>query len=718
MPHSRFQHVIFLARNPDHHDYLTALLYDPSFSMLEEWGPESPDRLLDQTHRLLADRPELRSLIELHLLTEYLLGAPTMTAWAASWVHARGLAEKFLSGLQVDPKSVARWTAVPTLLSGEEEACCRYFILGLICARNETLCLPPWARGLMNEEALGALRDASLAAMRKVALPVGRSLCAYPLLIPNETTQITGRSLGLPLALGFLALLSGEPTNPRVLATGVVREGGEVDAVERLDGKAACAARESLRGMGRYRAFIFPAACPMPEGRRGRISLLPASTLDEAWMFCSLHAPGRAKDLILFARMLEEPGRFVDGVGGLPVEWLSWACRRGLTDNVLSQILDSAEHVQRLTERLEACTESGNLPAARAIGALVPETTLQGLAIKAPSSVLKWCTLRLALENHAGHVGEASRWSEKADHLIGSHRGFEVHDLVNYYNHRFIDLHNRYRFRPELPPILNKVLGMLERQYDAQIELGSSVNKDLGRLCGSIMQNYAFCGPQYLEKTREYSLLSRLAFGDGRAPDLRADWRRQLNYLTYAEIDAGLFDRAESTLLAYLEMGLWEDVWMQMDRMTRWEHALVARFLSEAGDSEAKRRYLGWAVGKRGWIPRGEHPWQLWLYNVGRMAAELDEAETAGALLEESMGLCLSENFGPTVHVMALLPLSGLQRLGLLPRVDVSALGRRVREAATALNPSFFKGVISEDFERVLEGVWHKPGELFPFNYR
>jgi hypothetical protein len=67
---------------------------------------------------------------------------------------------------------------------------------------------------------------------------------------------------------------------------------------------------------------------------------------------------------------------------------------------------------------------------------------------------------------------------------------------------------------------------------------------------------------------------------------------------------------------------------------------------------------------------------------------------------------------------MALLPLSGLWRLGELSRIDVKSAEIAVRKSADHLNPGYFRVLKEKEFTAVLETVWQKPQSLFPFSYR
>jgi len=240
----------------------------------------------------------------------------------------------------------------------------------------------------------------------------------------------------------------------------------------------------------------------------------------------------------------------------------------------------------------------------------------------------------------------------------------------------------------------------------------------MGALYGSITQNYGFCGPGYFHETEKYSALARKAFGEGEIPEHKEKgWLRQLHYLAYAELDAGLPIRAKQTLFRYFEIKTWKELWPSVRRFSEWHHALLARFLAEAGDTSIRKKYFDLVFARRQEVLKPQHPRQLWAYNLGRLAQGLGRKEEARELYSESLALSLSREFGPTVHVMALLPLSGLWNLGSLSCVDYEEAEKVIRSAAARLHPEHFRLLHENDLQKVLREVSKKPGKMFPFTY-
>ncbi len=168
-----------------------------------------------------------------------------------------------------------------------------------------------------------------------------------------------------------------------------------------------------------------------------------------------------------------------------------------------------------------------------------------------------------------------------------------------------------------------------------------------------------------------------------------------------------------------METGSWEELSPKMSQLSAWRHALLARFFRDSETREEKQKYADWALENKNRILHREHPWQLWLNNMGRVSYTLGDIRNASKYYNDSLALCLSGTLGPTIQVMALLPMSGLWKIGGLPGTDKDEAEKKIRMSAGDLNPDYFKQILDErDFTKILETVWKRPEALFPFTYR
>jgi len=336
-----------------------------------------------------------------------------------------------------------------------------------------------------------------------------------------------------------------------------------------------------------------------------------------------------------------------------------------------------------------------------------------------PLSAFRFCTRNLALSNHRGDVSGALKWSKMADSLFDRAMKADINACADYLNNRFISLHNRYVFSPGFPENLKAILGCLEDRYRTQCAGGCVADRVLGELYGSIVQNFGFCGPKYLGDCEKYAELAMAAFGAEEVPELKDDMLRQYSYLVYTYLDAGQTGAARKALFRYLEIKSRYGFRKRLERkeLSRWQHAVAARFFSDAEASKETDTYFHWGVENEKNIRDMGHPWQLWLYNMGRIAHKLNKLKEAKRLFSESLKLCLSEKSGPTVRVMALLPVACLRHIGHLPGKDFNKTYCIVKTAARGLNRKYFKILFEAEPETVLESVFNSPSTLFPFSY-
>ena len=702
-------HLEFLAqknrRRLEHH------LHDPFF---HSWGVLSPERFekgyLSLKSRL-SDSLRVLSLVDMHLITEYLLFHENAPGWIEPWLKEHVDLMAYLPETGWPRVLSGHWQTVPVILV-RDYPYLRYFLVGMMRGREDQPLMPAWAGDVLDETSMAAVSNAASASKRNLNSPKGFRLYCYPLIAGDGGVQIEGTSLGLPLMLGFLKVLRGESMAEGVLATGAVDENGLVSKAGHLQQKI------NYAGMKGFKVLLYPSqnsAPAVPEG----MDALPVSRLEDAWMFSTLYAPKCSRDLALFAGILEDPLKFVNNCDCVPCEWVEWAHSNEKTSSVLKAIRESSELFENLTRKFEKCLNRRPLEKAETISNLFKSEDLEGLAETAPLATFRWLTLSIALANHQGKVLDAVNWAKHAGALLDRVRSYDLNECATYHNHRFVTQHNLYQFDPALPDELQQTLRHLEKRYKLSNENGYKADVTLGCLYGSISQNYGFCGPQYFEDAEQYSRLSRQAFVGETLPEHREDSLRQFNYLTYAALDAGHFKMAEEALIRYLGIEEWREVWPILPRFSPWRHALLARFFADTEDMEKAKRYLIWALDERRRLVRQEHPYQLWLFNLGRIAQCLGEEGSSAELYSESLDLCLSELFGPTVHVMALLPLSGLWKLCALSKIDIKKMENMVRKAAGILNPVHFSMLLNEkDFEKIIETTWDRPEMLFPFAYR
>jgi hypothetical protein len=665
---------------------------------------------LERLDGRLTNSAGLRNLFRLALLCAHLRFPEQCPPAVASFLDEKDTRASLLPGVNLTGVSTGRWTAAAVMVTLGQEAQIRYFVVGLNSKTDGLVHLPPWAEPLLDDTAKQAIVDAAQAAVRVSNSRRPPEFCCFPLCVPNQSVQVRGRSLGLPLGLAFASLLNGEEPWRVIAATGDLAPDGTVRQVGSIDVKSACLAANPRR----FKALLLPAKSEGPCACEG-LELLPVSNLEEAIMFAGLYRPGKADLLLQLPAMLRDPARFVSGCRTLDPVWIRWAVAHGKLAGVVERIAASPELFESLLIRLRETLESRDLNLAAAISSVISPDHFRASAEPAPKAAFGWCTQNIALANHTGDISGAADWIRKSDGLVERIWQIDPEAVAEHFNHRIVSAHNRYRFVPEVPSELEGRISLLESQLAVRKQAGIQGFMTLGRLYGTLGQHYAFCGPWHVETALDYFKRARSTLGEGTVPDLKEEWRRQLNYEAFAYLDAGRFEEARQRVCAYLDVSGLDDVRPEALALEPpWKHNLLARLLADTGDEQLRQRYLAWARQRRFAPPKPDHPWQLWAFNVGRIAFALGETEVAATSFKISLELCLKAM--PTIKVMALLGLAGLARVNRMPD-NLSEIESEVRRVAAEINPDHFADVLKVPFEQVLEQVWCEPGRLFPFAY-
>jgi hypothetical protein len=695
------EHLLHLAAN-GRWSMLRHWLQDFASRLPETARFEDPAERIERLKRLLAPRPELIDLLEIRLSAEWLLNSERISPWR----QAIGGAVGWLPRAATNPGG--RWMAVPVLLTGPgRRATVRYFVAGRLDTEHAVPLLPLWAEALCDPSAKEAMTTAA-----NLSSAPGVVFHLFPLLTPGIGVAVCGPSLGLPLAMAFRQLVTNERPTLAVVATGALGEEGDLKAVSGLTAKGLAAWRH------RFRHMVYPAANRPPKGIPD-LESLPAADLDEALVSALLagrNGPGSKRT---FARMLVDAEAFVAHCPAVPADWIDLARRTGWMEDVRARVLADADRLADLARRIERLIDAGRYRQAASVASLVPPVVVETLPETHLESGFRWAVNCLALANRRGQVTEAAEWDRAgaalAQRAVDSG---QPEGVAHYTNIAFVHrAQGRYHFSPDLPETLVTLETGLARLAEARRETGFAVDKGYGALCGTLAQHYGFCGPDWMDATERYIEKARRAFGGGAVPSRRNDWLRPLNYRCYARLDAGDRAGAHAALMAYLETECWDEIMQKVAALDRWQQALLARFLADAGTSAAMEKYLDWAAGTAPTVP-AVHPWPLWGHNLGRMAQRVRGAETADRYYRGALARCQHAGMGPTVRVMALLPLAGLDALGRLEPAVADKEINAVRQAAAHLDPAHFRPVFEMDPASLLTLVRDNPRRLFPFSYR
>ena len=536
------------------------------------------------------------------------------------------------------------------------------------------------------------------------------SLVVYPLLPPSDRVVISGASLGLPLALLFLALLRNQPLHPGITAT------GRIDMHRQLHDTGGINEKLALAGSRGLKLFLSPCVPGVtPQGNQ--IEAAAVSTLDQAW-FTAISFSVAGNSAIATIREMMGSGRaFAENLGRCDLDLLESAVKAALMDRALEELEQDRTAFKTFAGKLLAMHDLSH-GQKTFLCALVNLDRITDNGRLGADAVIKFITFLIHTANTRGETVKCDGLAARAIKCITPYSDIRPETRANFFNNQLVSCHNHYRFDPA-PPAL-AFSKDLERVHQIKVEMGSPIDPVYGGFCGTLSQHFGFCGPQFIDGFCQWHKKALSCFGRGldATGQYRTEWLRQYSYALYALLDAGMDAGAETMLCRYLEINRLAEIIDQADCLTCWHHAAIARFLADTDNREAAGAYLDKVVP--GVIPAPAHPWQLWYCNCARMARKINEAEKAEALFMKSIEICMAATSGPAITVMALIPLYELfQTCGSPPIHDLDAMEKSIRAAATGLDQNHFAPLgNAPDLDALFQNKQFSIKRMFPFSLR
>lgn len=678
-----------------------------------------------------------RSLLDLFILTTFLLNKRNNNGPGHYDIQINGIQQffSFLQGLEPDQIVKASWGAVPvagTSHGGQAAATITWFIIGCLAPQPEGSLnnpWPDWVLGRTDEKARIAINLAFLAAQRLT----GKSnrLYCYPLAsIDGNDPLLGGRSLGLPVALAAVSLLRGTVPKQTFLATGdVIDQDGTIGPVNinslRAKGMAAREAQMPL--------FLYPHG-NMPAPDISWVFAVPVNTLRQAFLWADCYLEGNFSGVQRLNTALQSKRDLVNGIDNLPAELLEWLKETGTSEDLINSVIEDKILSEQLADKLELCLKhaEGNFQIASRIAELIGDKEqILKMGATNPAAALSWCSSNLVLANHCGANESGKFWLELgmqwAEQAWRSDKGRQIYS--KFFNRRFgiTERHNIYHFERELPPDFVALMRSREDRHRVDCALTECSDYILGSMYGTIAQNLAFCGPENISETINYLKKARKVLGNEYTKDIRQEY----SYQFFALLDAGpgYAEDAARCLLKSMGLDSIEDI--QFDRLQKFEHYGLLRAIIEIPE-QLPRSCLDalkvLAIAKfasiNTLVPADAasstiHPWQLWCYNLGKLARQIGDNNMAANAWRKSCELC--ERCGETIQIMALLPLAALFQDKVFEcevLEKTSRILQLIRDSQTLHQEHFEKLLIVRAPEKVLRLVSEHPGKYFPFNYR
>jgi hypothetical protein len=596
-------------------------------------------------HRALPS--ERRHLLPQALVAAALTQPGATPSWILPWLKSE--MELRLPGcpLPWDTLFSMRWALVPIALAEEKRGVIYWVLVGRRLGEPLRVNVPCWWFEAADENA----RKSVEIILKLLAVHADTDFFFWPLLPFVDRKLICGSSLALPFYLAAYGL-GRECSAPGILATGKIEADGSLAPAGGLKAKAAAAAREGIK------AFLHPRPGAPTDDGGDLLEVLEVETLQEACFLWELYEPGNGAGLVADLRSLTDPRRLAANAHLFSLSAVrSKAFIKGYTEKIQA-VLEETDLAHQFLDNLERTIEKPDQDVRLIDTLLVPISPerVRVLSGRDPLSAFRLVQLQLLYNSRQGRFETSELWAHISSDLVEKVATYDHGlDLKAAHLNRQIVLerHGRYDFRPELPEQavamidLLKSLDCFKRQHSP-----GTVAMALGKIYGTVAQNFGFCGPAYLSEVEKYVALAQEAFGGGLFQVCIEDWRRQFCYLLYALLDAGQRDEARKALGNYIEIPLEccnEDLFNEMNP---YQHAALSRFLADTHSVHPD--YAVWCRRQLHDRPR-RHPWGLWLTNVGRFSKDPEIKEAAwDHALETCLGL------GITARAMGLLPIAYL----------------------------------------------------------
>jgi len=590
----------------------------------------------------------------------------------------------------------------------EERGEPRLVLVGLCdphLSESEPLTPPFWEK-TTDESAKLAVKTVNNIALKRF----GKSLIVWIILPSHEHLQICGASIGLAVYAATWSAFSGKELK-NVVFSGEISESGKISLNGFFKTKKVIARKEG------FRTFICGSTPEIgkPEDD-GHFEIIPVSDLDELECLLENYTPGCGRNFLEQHNILKSKESLSARVHHLDRRLICSPSFRKIYNALVNDIIsENSSLLKDFTTNLKkACEKRAFAPDICKI-LLDPfnEQKLKKLASLAPHVATDITICRYACSMAEGNTEEARLWfsiaMESLSNMPKSNESIE--HLADLYNRRVVqERHLRFFFSPELPAEFTDMMEKIETIRD---NLGVTSYPVLGRMYGTVAQNYGFCGPQFFEKTKEYVFKAQESFGHGKDPRWQDDWRREWNYLVYAALDAGMEEESRIALMSYLDVLKMpsshnEKPW------NRYQKAALARWVADTGGfSHIFDQITEGEINEVAPI----HPNQLWAFNVGRIIEKPNVRRTAWIKSYQ-----IAMNLKGPVKVMGLLPLAGLYVTELANRryiekatMEILALLRDELD----INRYHFDTLLKlKNWCDVLTEVWNKKHKYFPFTYR
>ena len=666
--------------------------FQPLFLSRGVWGETCNPGLLEALLRSAKPEKWLRET----LVAAHLFYPESTPEWARQWLlqSAPGVMGADLAALEQ-----ARWLRFFVPVADERSSRSWELIVGV---GLELPLVAPASRGAFASDSVAALEVVDRLIRQK-----WRTGCCFGLISPG-VIGLCGPSLALPAYLAAAACHEGL-VDFQILATGHIDDSGRVMPVRYVQSKLDSASVIP-------RLFLYPQGNDSPASD---VECVPVSHVSEALEVVACNKPGMGLKIVQAEKALHGGQGLAREICSFRGEMALWLRRN--RDRVAAGLASDAA-LGELVRHVEIWCNSTHQNEPELGNAVLECLPLEFVErVSRDDTALGWalCVLQMDRANHGGRLEEFKRWRLLADGLRPriSESEEAARHLALYYVQVIIgDRHNRYVFSENIPEdeYAGPEVMDMQRAFE-RLGVRGLCREDtrLGKYYGTLGQNLGFCGPALLEECLRYLNLAIACFCADSSQS-QSERSRDAIYKVFALSSAGRVDDAIEGLRQL--PGLWTEGQWNVQAMDSYQkHALVRVHVDQGCGMDIAL----WQRIADDWRTKAKrsHPWQLITYNLGLLAPNEDETFR---FLMESLAICQSQESGPTIQAMALLPLAELQAIGQCP-LEAETIVRRALAPihGDELSREHFSSVLqNQKIDEILLIVQRERCDLFPYMYR
>lgn len=695
MKSSNLKKIDFCLKTKSRLKDLIKLLENPNFKLIE---PEFDKNIFDEHLSMFSFDKNLQNLFLNHVLFEY-LNLPEKSNYSF-------LDSYFKINFSYDFKFIDKNIFVPCIFVNEKHNEIIHFFVSEIISEQKIV----FGNYLKNNSS-NDFKDSVLNSFNLLKTEKSFFIEALKL-----NSVLSGKSASLSFYLAFFCIHNQIEYKNNIICSGVLDLNGELCNTKDLNKKMQAVINEN------YNFFMVPQINYFNNPNLSKdLKVLPASDIKEAEkIFLFASQKGFSKNYMNF---ISFPCEAVsNNFNSVPTNILKVFLEKSDEKQIFEKIVLSEPLFSNFIKNF---IKTSNTDPEKAFEIILVFEKHEDILLKSPffDLVFLFFSIAALTISKKGIPSQNNNWIAKAESYIDKARKTKKGRtaIIWFSNHCLINSHHdQYIFNPEIPLIIKNYLKKLEDNFREECEfIPGAADDTAGALCGTIAQNYGFCGKKYINQTKEYALKAIKYFG-GEANlynfKFSEDIKRQYNYLCFAYLDAKNFDEAKKYFLKYTNSSNLEQA-LNSD-FDQWGHFLCAAFLARTKNMEYGKIYF--EKYKKIYPAKISkyHPSQLWFYNMGLLAVLFKDFESAKNLFQISIKICMDKTNGDSIRVMALL---GLCELVFIENYSFNPekIIEEVKNSALKLAYLHFQDLFSDKKTiEILKIIRENKEKYFPFSYR